>query len=217
MKPIVIIGTSHSTVRYAPSLTECLKEVSSVKNLAAYGHGIDTYFPRVINQKEPSIFVIEAPHHTRYTEFMNQAKYEKFSYSTDEFWTEKHYMEYLAFYSKTVLLKEDEYRSSIRSSRNDLAALQRIKVLANEQLELEDNIIKCNILDGYLKHNGHSAYWWTANNKMLYNCQYDFNYLLDKPLFDYFPDKKMYSDGYHLDDKYFQPIVTSRFVKEIEK
>jgi len=215
MKPIVIVGTSHSSVRYSPSLTNILSELSTVKNLAAYGHGIDTYFPRVVKIREPSIFVIEAPHHTRYTEFMNESTYEPFSYTDDEFWTEKRYMDHLAFFSKSVLLPDEEYREAIRPSKNDLIALQRIKVLANQQLELEDNILKCVAIDVYLKYNNHQVYWWTANNKLLHKWNHDFHLLTDKPVFDNYPDKSMYPDGYHLADKYFKHIIRESFVNEL--
>ena len=98
MKKIVILGTSHSTIRYSPSLTTTLQTVAEVENLAAYGHGIDTYFPRVMSQAGGTgIFIIEAPHHTRYTEFMNEGAYVKGAYSTPEFWTSKQYMKHLAF------------------------------------------------------------------------------------------------------------------------
>ena len=217
MKTIVAIGTSHSTKTYSPSYTKALETVGTVKNLAAHGHGIDTYFPRVMSQLAVpnKIFIIEAPHHTRYTEFMNEKGYTPFSYSKEEFWTEKEYMHYLAFYSKTILLAENEYEPEIRSSRNDLKALQRVKVLANEKLELEDNIIKCAALDGWLKNNGHEVYWWTANNILLHSYPYPFNCILSKPLFEHFPDRKFYSDGYHLDDEHFGPFVEEFFLQKL--
>ena len=224
MKTIVVIGTSHSTKTYSPSYIKALETVGTVKNLAAHGHGIDTYFPRVRSQLAVpdknsvtnAIFIIEAPHHTRYTEFMNEKGYTPFSYAKEEFWTENEYMRYLAFYSKTVLLAENEYWPEIRSSRNDLKALQRINVLANEKLELEDNIIKCAALDGWIKNNGHEVYWWTANNKLLHSYSYPFDLILNKPLFEYFPDRKLYSDGYHLDDKYFGPFVEEFFLQKLK-
>ena len=216
MKKIVILGTSHSTIRYSPSLTTALQTVGEVENLAAYGHGIDTYFPRVMSHVGwQAIFIIEAPHHTRYTEFMNEGAYVKGSYSTPEFWTSKQYMKHLAFYSKTVLLEANDYDEALRSSRQDLKALQRVKLLANQQLELEDNIIKCCMLDGFLKNRGHKVLWWTANNKLLHTYNYPFNLILDKPLFDNFEDKKLFSDGYHLDDQHFQPYVENHFLKEV--